>query len=205
MDFIILKYLNDWAGQKEWLDSLIIFSAEYLGAWIMFSVLLFAILAAIRLPKILERYDRKKIIQTAVFSLFSALISRFILTEIIRFFYSKPRPFEVLELYQLVAHKTGGSFPSGHAAFFFALAAGVYFYPRAKDFAMKSYHKKLGALLFIGAFIIGAARVSAGIHWPSDVLAGAIIGIASAILTRRLIPPFQKFYKNYHRIKNPRQ
>jgi undecaprenyl-diphosphatase len=42
------------------------------------------------------------------------------------------------------------------------------------------FHKKWSFLFFVGAVLIGIARVIAGIHWPIDILGGAIIGILSA-------------------------
>lgn len=177
MDLTISKWLNDWAGLTKWSDTLIIFSAEELGWWLLIGLLLFFIFSK----------NKKKEIQMALISLFSALISRFFFTEIIRLFYSRPRPFEVLDIVPLIFHKAGGSFPSGHAAFFFALAASIYFYPHTKDSGARAYHKKLGVLFFIGAIIVGLARISAGIHWPTDVLAGAAIGIISVVLIYRTI------------------
>jgi len=76
---------------------------------------------------------------------------------------------------QLVNHNGGGSFPSGHASFAFALATVVAF-----------YYPKTSLLFFAAAISIGFGRIAAGVHWPSDVLAGAVTGIASAWLLRFL-------------------
>ena len=65
--------------------------------------------------------------------------------------------------------KNDWSFPSGHSTFFFALAATVYF-----------YNKKWGWWFFLAAIIINISRVIAGVHYPSDILGGAIIGILVA-------------------------
>lgn len=70
------------------------------------------------------------------------------------------------------------SFPSGHAAFYFALAFAVYL-----------YHKKAGAFFLTGAALISISRVAGGIHYPSDILAGAILGYFTAIFVRFI---FQK-------------
>ncbi len=50
------------------------------------------------------------------------------------------------------------------------------------------FDRKLGWWLFAGAALMGVARVVGGIHWPSDILGGAVIGIVTAWLMVRFIP-----------------
>ena len=99
-------------------------------------------------------------------SLVSALVSRFVFTELIRFFYFRPRPFAEQGVSPLIEHAPSASFPSGHAAFFFALSAGIYY-----------YNKKAGLWFFVGSVAIGLARVFAGLHYFTDVLGGLAIGV----------------------------
>ena len=70
------------------------------------------------------------------------------------------------------------SFPSGHAASAAAFATGV-----AMELPLLAV--PVGAL---AAGVI-ASRVVTGVHYPSDVLAGAALGVAAAALTRRFIRP----------------
>ncbi len=67
------------------------------------------------------------------------------------------------------------SMPSGHTitAFAFVVAIG-YFLPRWR------------APLLVCALLIGVSRVAVGAHYPADVVAGACIGIVSAVWLRRL-------------------
>lgn len=171
LDLQAFRWLNSWVDFSDFIDWTIVFRAQYLGYVVFFALLVF--LGVTATARFCEY--RKKNLEMVFFALMSGLIARFGATELIRFFYDRPRPFEVLdEINQLLNHSNGGSFPSGHAAFFFAVAAAVSF-----------YYPKTSILFFIAAVNIGLARVAAGVHWPSDILGGAIVGIVTAFIIHR--------------------
>ena len=72
---------------------------------------------------------------------------------------------------------TGTSFPSGHtsnaAAFFTALAV---------EFKKRPLYI-LSAILIV---LVGLSRLYLGVHWPSDVLVGAVLGICISLILSRL-------------------
>src|SRR5262249_6486194 len=77
------------------------------------------------------------------------------------------------------------SFPSDHAALFFCLTMGLWFVSR-----------RLGIVALLHSiFVISFPRVYEGLHYPSDMLAGAAIGVAwfsianMAFIKNRLLPP----------------
>ncbi|MCD6115278.1 phosphatase PAP2 family protein, partial [bacterium] len=39
------------------------------------------------------------------------------------------------------------------------------------------YNKKLGIFFFLVSFLMGTSRIYCGLHWPSDILVGAVVGV----------------------------
>ena len=103
------------------------------------------------------------------------VLARGLVTELIRFFYHEPRPFAYLGIVPLF-NETSWSFPSGHAVWFFALAMTVWY-----------ANHKWGWWFFVLAVVIGWARVYAGVHWPSDIVGGAAVGIVCAVATHWIL------------------
>ena len=164
MDFLVFKIINGLADKWVWLDKLAIFFAKYFGWILILSLILF----------LLKNF--KKNLKPVLKIVLAALFSRFVIAELIRFFWYRPRPFLIFETNLLITHPATASFPSGHAAFFFALATGVYF-----------LNKKAGIFFFFSGILIGLSRIFCGLHWPSDILAGALLGIILVLLLRTLI------------------
>ncbi len=166
MNQSLFYYLNNLAGKSVYFDNLVVFCAEYLAYFLVavFLLLLF-----------FSKKDRVSKLKILIFSGLSVLLARGIITEIIRYFYHHPRPFVNNAVHQLIFNETSGSFPSGHAAFFFALAMAI-----TLGHLVSKRTLSVSIIFFLGAILIGLARVIAGVHWPLDILGGAIIGIFSA-------------------------
>ena len=96
-----------------------------------------------------------------------------ILTAALKFAFSRPRPKKTYPDDIVVYTKAGSySFPSGHTSQAFATATSIsLLYP-------KWY---IIAPAYLWASSVGYSRMYLGVHYPSDVLAGAIIGSASSI------------------------
>jgi undecaprenyl-diphosphatase len=83
---------------------------------------------------------------------------------------ARTRPCVALaDVHLLIGIKTSFSFPSAHAANFFATATFFnYFYPKYRWY------------YFTAAALVAISRVSIGVHYPLDIIAGALLGAGCA-------------------------
>ena len=89
----------------------------------------------------------------------------------------RDRPFETYPDIDQAASSVGESFPSGHTSLAFATATSISLaYPKWYVIAPS----------FIWASTVGYSRMHLGVHYPSDVVAGAIVGSGSAYLTYKV-------------------
>lgn len=165
LDLYLFSIINGFAGRWLWLDATGIFFAKY------FEYFLLAFLLVL-LAKNFRKYWR----MTAE-AFVAAVFVRFVLVEIIRRIFFRPRPFVYNQINLLVSHSANEpSFPSGHASFYFALSTIIY-----------GYNKKIGILFYVSSFLIAANRVFVGIHWPTDIIAGTILGIVIGLILNKLL------------------
>lgn len=87
---------------------------------------------------------------------------------------ARPRPFVAhpAQVHNFLNHVADSGFPSDHATAASALAVAV---------LMRS--RRVGVLLLGLAALVMAGRVALGVHYPTDVVAGALLGGATAALT----------------------
>lgn len=123
-----------------------------------------------------------------IHALFAAALSMIISTIValmIYFFWQRPRPYVTYaQINALAGYTSAISFPSAHTFLSFAIATTILLYG----------HKKLGLLMLAIAVLVGFSRVASGVHYPSDVVGGSAIGIASGILAYWLMESFEKFW-----------
>ncbi|KKT15742.1 MAG: PAP2 (Type 2 phosphatidic acid phosphatase) family protein [Parcubacteria group bacterium GW2011_GWB1_43_6] len=159
LDVLIFQQINGLAGRWNFLDGAGIFFAQYFEYALVGFTLFFL----------------RKNFRVILSAFSAAVLARFGIVELIRLFWSRARPFIGNNVNLLIGHENTSSFPSGHAAFYFGLATVVYF-----------YNKKAGIAFFAASFLVSIARIFVGVHWPTDVLGGAIVGILSGWLVLKV-------------------
>ena len=164
IDLYIFNLINGLVFKWYWLDFVGFFIIKY-SEYILVTVLVLFLVI-----------NFKKYWRMVLEAIVVATFTRLVLVEIIRWLWFKPRPFVANNVNLLIDHSAKeSSFPSGHASFYFALSTIVYF-----------YNKKIGIIFYIASLFIVLARVFAGIHWPSDILAGAVLGILVGLTLNKI-------------------
>jgi membrane-associated phospholipid phosphatase len=93
--------------------------------------------------------------------------------------WSRQRPFASHHAHVWGARSHDPSFPSDHASAAFAIA-----------FTVLLFDHVTGALFVVTAVLVALGRVVVGAHYPGDVLAGCLVGLACAIVVVRFAQPF---------------
>lgn len=102
---------------------------------------------------------------------------------------NRERPFKTYPFIEQATSVSTASFPSGHTTHAFALATSV-------SLVYPDWYIIVPSYLWAGA--VGYSRMHLGVHYPSDVLAGAIVGSGSAYLCHKIN---QKITNKYGGIK----
>lgn len=106
----------------------------------------------------------------------SVLLSTIVAT-ILKYSVNRSRPFEVYNFIQNVGEGGSPSIPSGHTTDAFAIATAI-------CLAYPKWYITLPT--FLWAFAVGYSRMDLGVHYPSDVLAGALIGSGVSLLCYKI-------------------
>ena len=130
----------------------------------------------------------------------SMVIGLVITNLILKNWVARIRPYELIQGLECIVKKADDySFPSGHTTN--SLACAWVIFRRAP--------KKWGVPALILAILISLSRLYVGIHYPTDVLGGAVIGIGSACLALWLVPKlekkFRRQFRNFYRLGKPKQ
>jgi undecaprenyl-diphosphatase len=163
MDRHLFALIRRVVGKAPWLDWLMVHVAEKGPLWF------FAVMGVLALY---GGFSERLAVGQAIAA---ATLTRLV-NEGIGRLHHRERPFVREGFVPLVLHRPDFSFPSNHAACGFALAVAVLLTAPGS-----------GAYIMLGLAVwLAFARVHVGVHYPSDVGVGALIGTAVAWATVRL-------------------
>ncbi len=153
LNISIFQWLHGFAHQSALVDAIIRFCTDPLG------ILLVVCVAWYLLQHHTHMHGAWEVVVFLGLAFFSSIIAYGM-----KEFFPTIRPFEYFPLTPLVS-VNGAAFPSMHTAFYVALGS-----------AMAVAHPRSGSAAIVLGVVVGVARVIAGIHWPFDILFGALLG-----------------------------
>lgn len=176
-------FIHHFAGRNSFLDGVGIFFAEYLPYLMVAAFLIFCYY---------QTGTRRKIYLFCEGAI-AVMLARGIVTEVIRLLYHHQRPFSFYGFTPLIP-EAGWSFPSGHAAWFFAMAMTLWY-----------ANRKWGITFFVLSTLMGIARIYVGVHWPYDIIGGAVVGILSAVAIHALLAGSRRAIEERYALRAARQ
>jgi undecaprenyl-diphosphatase len=158
MDYQLFKAINNFSAAHDGVEDL-------LKAYVQASEIIFA--AGLVALFLAWRPDARRAIVAAALSAGLGLLAAHFLSVGV----DRMRPFvDHPSAHLFIAHAKDPGFPSDHATAAFAIG-----------FALVLRHRRMGILALGLALVLAVGRVALGVHYPADVGAGALLGLAAAL------------------------
>lgn len=161
----LFRMFNDLGKEVMFLNPIMIFFAKYMKYFLLFGIIMYW-------------FTRKRENRIMIISSIFAFVVAEVFGAIAGAIHSNNQPFaELSNVNQLIGHAIDNSFPSDHAIEFFSICI-----------TFLLFKKNLRYVWLAIAILVSISRVWVGVHYPADILVGAILGIIGAALCYWIIP-----------------
>ena len=161
----LFRMFNDLGKEVMFLNPIMIFFAKYMKYFLLFGIVMYW-------------FTRKRENRIMIISSMFAFVVAEVFGAIAGAIHSNNQPFvELNNVNQLIGHAIDNSFPSDHAIEFFSICI-----------TFLLFKKNLRYVWLAIAILVSFSRIWVGVHYPADILVGAILGIIGAALCYWIIP-----------------
>ena len=165
IDSTIFLWLNASSASPQWMVKLALFASQQLPGLV--------IAGTIGAFMVAKRDVRRRVLRVLL-----AMALAWTLARLVQHLIPMPRPFALGLGTRWLTHGDSAGFPSTHASVGFAFAAAV---------ALNSKRWVIAAAAVALATVIAWSRICLGLHFPSDILAGLVVGVISASISSLMI------------------
>jgi len=176
-DWALFNVLNGLAGRSPMLDNIVRFLMNDYALTTALVLLLLALWFAGESPETRARNQR------GVLSAIASMFLGNLIVKAMNLAFYRYRPFAFNEVTLLFYYPSDSSFPSNAACVGFAIATAVWLHNRTA-----------GWISYLLALLLGVSRVVGGVHYPSDILGGAVVGVTVAYLVAIKTPLFSRLW-----------
>ncbi|WP_010269997.1 undecaprenyl-diphosphatase [Paenibacillus senegalensis] len=182
MNEAIFRLINDLGKQFTWLNPISVVTAEYTVYALALSMLVYWFSKS--------RENRIMVLNAGIAFIIAELFGKLAG----QLYFNNQPFFELANVNQLVERSVDNSFPSDHTILFFSICFS-YFLMQTNKFRW---------IWPVVAICVGLSRILVGVHYPGDVLVGAILGIGAAALVyavRAKVPLVEPLLTIYEKVE----